>query len=107
MLDIWPELPIIIDEYGNPTVEGGDNVIGALELNDRVSRISLRGISSSELERFVVVMQGPFPALTDLMLCSSDEMALVISDSFLGRSTPRLRYLWLDRLLFPALPKLL
>ena len=74
-----------------------------------MSRISLRGISSSELERFVVVMQGPFPALTDLilMLCSSDEMALVISDSFLGRSTPRLRYLWLDRLLFPALPKLL
>jgi hypothetical protein len=42
-----------------------------------------------------------------LDLSSVDEMAPVISDSFLGGSAPRLRLLDLSGILFPALPKLL
>ena len=45
MLDIWPELPIIISDYGSSDhpklVENVENVISALELNDRVSEITL------------------------------------------------------------------
>ena len=107
MLDIWPELPIIILDYeGTEIVESADNVIAALELNDRVSRIDL-AVSGSRLERVVAVMQDPFPTLTDLSLWSSDGTAPVISDSFLGGSAPRLRYLGLESIPFPALPKLL
>jgi len=108
MLDIWPELPIIISDHGrNPTKERADNVISALELNDRVSRIFLWDVSRSELERFVAKMQVPFPVLRDLTLWSSDEMAPVISDSFLGGSAPHLRSFWLDGIPFPALLNLL
>jgi hypothetical protein len=103
MLDIWPELPIVIDE-----LHGVDNVIAALELNDRVSRISFWDASCSELERVVEAMQDPFPTLTYLRLSSIDRMASsVISDSFLGGSAPRLRSLVLGSILFPALPTLL
>jgi hypothetical protein len=82
-------------------------MIAALELNDRASIIDLWNVSSSELERFTTVMQFPFPVLTDLSLESSDGMAPVISDSFLGGSAPRLRYVNLDGIPFPTLPNLL
>ena len=51
-------------------------------------------------------MQVPFPELTDLQLLSYVETP-VIPDSFLGGSAPRLRFLGLDRIPFPGLPKLL
>jgi hypothetical protein len=110
MLDIWPELPIIISESTwsdyPKTVENVENVIDALELKDRVSGIDLR-VSNSDMERFAAVMQDPFPALTYLNICLDDEMAQVISDSFLGGSAPRLRSLDLRGIPFPALPRLL
>ena len=46
MLAIWPDLPIIVADGGRPTVEGADNIISALELNDRVCRIHLENVSS-------------------------------------------------------------
>jgi hypothetical protein len=107
MQDIWPELPIFISFVGELTVEGVENMIAALELNDRASRIRLWHVSSSVLERFTTVMQCPFPVLTDLSLGSFDGMAPVLSDSFLGGSAPRLRYLDLDGIPFPTLPILL
>jgi hypothetical protein len=111
MLDIWPELPIIISNMGwyyHPrSVENAENVINALELKDRVSNINFRNFSSSDLKRFAEVMQDPFPELTYLGLWLNDEMASVISDSFLGGSAPQLRHLNLNRIPFPALPKLL
>jgi hypothetical protein len=107
MQDIWPELPIFISFVGESTVEGVENMIAALEFNDRASIIDLYDVSSSELERFTTVMQFPFPVLTDLSLGSSDGMAPVLSDSFLGGSAPRLRELDLYGIPFPALPKLL
>jgi hypothetical protein len=107
MRDIWPELPIFISFVGESTVERVENVIAALELNDRASSIYLWGASSSELERFTTAMQFPFPVLTSLLLESSDGMAPLLSDSFLGGSAPRLRRLELYGIPFPTLPNLL
>jgi hypothetical protein len=111
MLDIWPELPITISDSGSDsprTVENVENVIDALELNDRVYKINLTSVScSSDMERFAAVMQDPFPALTHLKIWLRDEMVPVISDSFLGGSAPRLRHLKLAGIPFPALPNLL
>jgi len=111
MLDMWPELPIIIsddDWSGHPkTVENVENVISALELKDRVFNILFRSIPSSDFKRFAAVMQDPFLALTQLDIWLNDEMAPVISDSFLGGSAPQLQGLRLDRIPFPALPNLL
>jgi hypothetical protein len=111
MLDIWPELPIIISDYGwygRPrTVENVENAISALELKDRVFDIFFRSVSCSDLKRFAAVMRHPFPALTHLEIWFHDEMAPVISDSFLGGSAPRLQSLCLERIPFPALPNLL
>lgn len=108
MQEIWPELPIYIyySATGHSTVECVDNVIAALEHKDRVSRILCNG-SASVLERFTAAMRFAFPILTELSLWSSDGMALVKSDSFLGGSASGLRQLDLYGLPFPTLPKLL
>jgi len=108
MLDLWPELPIAIADAGNTIVEGAENVVAALEFNDRVSVIFLGNVSGPILvEVSAAVEQVPFPALTDLILWSYDGMAPVISDSFLGVSAPRLQYLNLVGIPIPSLPKLL
>jgi hypothetical protein len=111
MLDLWPEFPIIITHYSGDSIfmaEHVDNVIDALELNDRVSQINLWDLSGSELEIYLATMQQcSFPALAHLNLSSYDGTAPVISDSILGGSAPRLRELTLYDIPFPALPKLL
>jgi hypothetical protein len=43
MLDMWPPLPIIISGYSAIT---GDNVVAALERNDRVCKIAIGYIPS-------------------------------------------------------------
>ncbi len=108
MLDLWPELPIAIADAGDTIVEGAENVVAALEFNDRVSAICLGNVSGPVLvEVSAAVEQVPFPALTDLVLWSYDGMAPVISDSFLGVSAPRLQYLNSVGIPIPSLPKLL
>ena len=52
-------------------------------------------------------MRVPFPELTFLRLWLGDEAVSDLPDSFLGGSAPRLEYLWLRRVPFPGLPKLL
>ena len=104
-LDIWPALPLLIQ--GSTRQPGGlDNIIAALERSDRVYDITLGDFSRSLLEDVSTAMQKPFPELTFLLLDAS-EMATVIPDSFLGGSAPRLQGLWLERIPFPGLPKLL
>jgi hypothetical protein len=109
-LAVWPPLPIVIGHYGQPTQM--DNIIVALEHNDRVCQIRL-GITNSQLEEVLPAMQQPFPALTDLAIwCRKDElledkMPPVVPESFLGGSVPRLQHLYLRRIPFPGLPKLL
>jgi hypothetical protein len=85
------------------------NIISALRHNDRVCQIALKPIPGWQSEIFMAAMSHPFPALTHLRLKSDDERETppVAPHSFLGGSTPRLRFLWLERIPFPGLPKLL
>jgi hypothetical protein len=90
MVNIWPELPIIVAESGQPTVDGVENLIAALELNHRVSEISLS------------VWDIPYP----------DAGAISCADTIghlVGQieSAPRLRNLSLYGIPFLALPRLL
>lgn len=103
-LEVWPSLPIVIkgDYHSNP---GQDNLMAALEHNDRICEIKLWFVSSSLWERVSGVMQVPFPRLTHLDLWFTDPSP--VPDWFLGRSAPRLRKLALKGASFSRLPRLL
>src|SRR6266576_3693562 len=108
-LDVWPALPISIKQRlcsGLSQVEH-ENVLAFLELHQRVCEIDLTGVSNKRLERVGQMIQKPFPALTKLLLKSTSSSPLVLPDSFLGGSAPRLRVLQLEHILCPALPNLL
>jgi hypothetical protein len=104
MLDVWPPFPIVIHQYARPK-SGGDNLIAALERNDRVCQIRMK--LDLRWGKVLDAMREPFPALTRLILLSDIEIAPVVSDSFMGGSAPRLQYLLLERVPIPGLPKLL
>jgi hypothetical protein len=110
MLGVWPAFPIVIcDNVGVKSDE--DNIVAALEHRDRVCEIKLRRhFTRSQSEKFVSLMQEPFPALTKLRIGSfplaRDEIP-VLPDLFLGGSVPHLRFLYLESISFPALPNLL
>jgi hypothetical protein len=106
ILDIWPPFPIIISGYYRQ-ITGEDNIVAALEHNDRVRRIHLQEVSSSLWEAILAATQEPFPALTDMELHTSEKEPLTVPDSFLGGSAPNLRYLRLSCVPFRGLPKLL
>ena len=106
MLSIWPPFPIVIRSWSPGS--GEDNVVAALEHNERVCEIELEGVPSSLLEKFLAAKQQPFLALTHLKLCVHiHDEAPVMPNSFLGGSTPRLQYLELTGIPFQGLPKLL
>ena len=103
MVDIWPALPLLIrDPTGNV-----DNIVGLLERSDLVRRISEIYLWVTEWKDISEAMQIPFPGLTYLGLSHNDQTALPLSDSFLGGSAPRLRFLYLASIPYPGLPKLL
>jgi hypothetical protein len=91
MLDIWPALPMEIenDRMGRWNV-GLDNIIAALEHRDRVRSIVFLHVTSFVWETLATAMQAPFPELTYLRLWS-DGSALNLPALFLGGSAPRLR----------------
>ncbi len=64
-LAVWPPLPIVIliGEVGQPT-ETMDNIIVALEHNDRVCQIELVEVTNSQLEEALAAMQQPLTELT-------------------------------------------
>lgn len=66
-LVIWPDLPIVISGECHPTT-GIDNIKAALKLNDRVCQIRLTLMP--ELDEIFAALEEPFPALTDLTLCT-------------------------------------
>ena len=106
IFSIWPKLPILVSYDGPPT--NTDDVIAALKHKGFVSEIELAvSPGSAGWEKFATVMQCPFPMLEDLTVRSYHDMTLVISDSFLGGSAPRLERLFLYGIVFPALPNLL
>jgi hypothetical protein len=106
-LDVWPLLPIAV--WGGELDRWGvENIFAALERKDRISRLGL-DFPSSHFEELLAAMQQPFPALKHLSLWlqPGDEPVPVVPASFLGGSAPGLRELYLDRIPFPGLPKLL
>ena len=107
-LDVWPDLPLIIqcDGYEDP-IGSVDNIIAALERTDRVCQINLESVSSSDMETVLAAMQERFSELTNLHLSPDYGTVPVIPDSFLGGSAPRLEHFSLSRVPFPGLPKLL
>ena len=105
-LDVWPALPLIVEgKIGSSS--DTDNVITVLGQSNRVCQVNLSGFVGWKLEKILVVMQVPFPELTDLQFRSNSKTLPVIPDSFLGGSAPRLQYFELNGIPFPGLPKLL
>jgi len=89
-----------------------DNVIAGLEHSDRIRQIDLDFHSchiTSQIKKLWTAMQVPLPELTRLYMSIRVEYGSfpVLPDSFLDGSAPRLRYLYLDGILYPGLPKLL
>jgi len=106
MLSIWPALPIVIRDNLDLTSRE-DNIIAALAHSDRISELELCVAGSSQWEKVFAAMQKPFPVLTDLVLRSAKDTEPVLPDTFLGGTAQRLRFLRLNRISFPGLPKLL
>jgi hypothetical protein len=112
--DIWPPLPIIIREFNHfssrPFIE--DNMVAALEHNDRVREIELRYPPKLEYFANSAAILKPFPELTLLVIRNIDQFAdekpeVILPDSFMGGFTPRLRTLVLQKASCSGLPKLL
>jgi hypothetical protein len=108
MLDIWPEIPIIIFDQ-NQSISDLPilNVLAALECHDRVYGIWLDNLTFSQWQLLIAATQMQFPALTFLELGPDIETASVLPIEFLGGSAPNLRIVRLDGIPFPALPHLL
>ena len=82
-----------------------DNVLAALEHNDRVCEVSLQSLQTSQVEKVLSAMQNPLPELTLLSLDWIGQGSPIFPDSFLA---PHLQKLYLHRgIPFPALRKLL
>ena len=112
MVDVWPALPLVIQDRGYGRRGSVDNIVALLERSDlvrRIIKINLWYVSSWQLDDILEAMQVPFPELTHLDLHHYDKTKPVhpLSDSFLGGSAPRLRSLWLYGIPYPGLPKLL
>lgn len=107
LLNIWPGLPIVVqDNTKTPRLSGVTNFVAALLQHNRVYKIEINAIPKSLLMDFTV-MGVPFPVLTDLELRSNDIAAPVLPDFFLGGFAPRLQSLKLQRIPFPSIPRLL
>jgi hypothetical protein len=103
-LNAWPPLPIVIEQYFGST-QDMDNILAALEHNDRIHKITLSCISSAQWENVLPAMQGQFPSLTHLELASSETPPVAID--LISGSAPRLQVLTLDGISLRGLPKFL
>ena len=108
-LDIWPALPVVVEQYDEEWQPKSDvaNVAAALEQNNRICQIGLRGVPTRQMEKILAAMYKSFPVLTDLWLESDDETASVEPELFLSGSAPCLQSLQLIYITFPGLAKLL
>ena len=104
-LDIWPELPIVMDARDIHSEEHVPNISVALRHHNRVCKI--RSFNEDFLWKEFAAIDKPFPALTCLRLYSFRPNVLVLPDSFLGGSAPLLRSLYLDGIPYPSIGKLL
>jgi hypothetical protein len=101
MLDTWPPFPIDI-WAGNLNIRNVDNIVEALEHNDRIHKIKPWDSSMSHVKQVLAAMRKPFSSLTELAVNFFDERAsLVVPDLFLSGSAPFLRSLRLRSVQFP------
>ena len=113
MVDVWPALPLRIELLiwaEGPDTSDMNNIISVLKHDvcvTCVSQIKLVGVPGLQLEKVLAAMQDPFPGLIHFELWSYDEMVPILPNSFLGGSTPSLRFLLLSRVPFPGLRNLL
>ena len=106
-LRVWPALPLLVS--GDLILSSMKNVFAALRLSNCVRQVNLY-LEHWQLEEILAAMQVPFPELTDLRFSSYDSdfsKPLVIPDSFLDGSAPRLRSFTLHNIPILGLPKLL
>jgi hypothetical protein len=112
MLDVWPQLPVFISVNGQGRCElwgkgHVDNLIAALEHNDRICRLDLNYMPSKKMGNLFPTMEQPFPALKRLKLHLRSRTPWDVPALLLGGSAPHLQTLILDQIQFPGLPKLL
>jgi len=108
-LSYLPAFPIAISmlDFQDCDLE---NLFAALEHPDRVRVVDLIVPYSlfEAFEELVMLMQEPFPSLTDLHLESkTDEAIPALPDTFLAGSAPCLEVFALSGIPFPAVPTLL
>jgi hypothetical protein len=109
-LAVWPALPLLIQGDIFPFEMSVTYAIVGLKHNDRICQINLVFHTTYQIEKVWTAMQVPFPEIAVLCLSYRDQIfsnVPVLPDSLLGGSAPRLRYLALDVIPFPGLPKLL
>ena len=102
-LGIWSALPLLIQGIIS-SASDAVNTTTMLNYSDRMHTINLE-ISSLQCDDVSAAMQKPFPELTGLRLGGGPR--LILPDSFLGGSAPRLRVLSLSGVQLPGLPRLL
>lgn len=121
MLDIWPPLPLVISNPGNPTnpeiimehESDASDILSALGHKGRIEEIILFNVPRRTWHELVAAMQEPLPALKNLSLWSDIPWSRFswkmehLSASFLGGSAPLLQSLHLDCVPYQALPILL
>ena len=106
MLNIWPDWPIVVKIWIKyEEILEMDNILAALEHNDRVCEVELHNFETSQVEMVFSAIQKPFPELTHLTLHWSGQGLPIFPESFLA---PRLQKLQLiGGVPSPALRKLL
>ena len=110
MLDIWPNIPIIIfdqDDSQSTSDLPILNVLAALECHNRIYGIWLDKLTYSQWQLFTAATRTRFPALTFLELGPGVETDSVLPIEFLGGTARNLRIVRLHGIPFPALPHLL
>lgn len=101
-LGYLPVLPIVIHYPGCIQESDEDNIVAALKHPDRVRAIDF-GAPCPVLGKMATVTQGPFLALTRLVLESTaDGIMPILSDGFLGGCAPHLQEIDLKGIPFPA-----
>jgi hypothetical protein len=70
-LDTQPAFSLYLENQIS-SISGVGNIIASLEHRDRIYKINLHDLSSSQLEAILAAMQEPFPDPMDLQLGAHD-----------------------------------
>jgi hypothetical protein len=107
---IWPPFPIILTNMVGRNIATDYNLDSVVVHRNRICAINFHDLSDWQCQRLASAMREQFPLLVHLRLGysrMSSHIPPALPDRFLGGSAPHLRSLELDRIPFPALPRLL